>query len=258
MLETHAQFAQTQPNTPYPQEDLRRYRYHTGAPLTPLDPDEVCPVLFRDIGPAAMATFLRSGVLPRLAGPLSPIGYMRTADYAEPYVDHGQIGRLVLLRPLTLAPWHSGIATIYIASASRPVHWPTIAFVPGALPLRDAAHELALVRDRRELREVYGGCVFDDVVADTLGRLDHLQHSLSESERLAGPLRGHLQKGDRTSRKHARKLLESTGLTEGDLCSAWHHISASRRDFIQRALEDIAGPIDALGAAHPAAQGRQP
>ena len=41
--------------------------------------------------------------------------------YVEPYTDHEQIGRLVLLRPLLLGPWHSGVPHIYVARATR---WP--------------------------------------------------------------------------------------------------------------------------------------
>src|SRR5437660_291858 len=70
--------------SPYPADNLSAYRYHTGASLRPLRPDEVCPVLFRDLGPVALARFLR-GQLRRLAGPQSPIIYMRTEEYVEPY-----------------------------------------------------------------------------------------------------------------------------------------------------------------------------
>src|SRR5438045_77285 len=91
---------------PYPADDLSGFRWHTGATLRPLAAEAACPVLFRDIGPAALARFLR-GQLRRLAGPLSSLVYMRNADYIEPYIDHEGTGRLVLLRPLTLQPWHA-------------------------------------------------------------------------------------------------------------------------------------------------------
>src|SRR3954469_6225574 len=97
-------------------DDLSGYRWHTGATLRPVNPGEGCPVLFRDIGPAALALFLR-GRLPRLAGPPSPIVYMRTAEYVEPYTDFEQTGRLALLRPLGLRPWHSGLPHVYVARA---------------------------------------------------------------------------------------------------------------------------------------------
>jgi hypothetical protein len=68
-------------------ENLARFRYHTGATLRRLAPEEPCPRLYRDIGPQAMARFL-AGRLERLAGPLAPILYSRTAAYREPYRDH--------------------------------------------------------------------------------------------------------------------------------------------------------------------------
>src|SRR3954453_3119284 len=95
---------------------LSGFRWHTGATLRPVAPGEACPVLFRDIGPAALALFLR-GKLPRLAGPLSPIVYMRTADHVEPYTDYEKTGRLVMLRPLAIGPWHSGVPHIYVSKA---------------------------------------------------------------------------------------------------------------------------------------------
>src|SRR5262245_4268921 len=106
-------------------ENLARFRYHTGATLRPLAPDEPCRVLFRDVGPLAAADFLR-GRLRRLAGPLAPILYTRTADYREPYVDHGRVGRLVFLRPKALNPWDSGVPTVYVASLRQRVEPHTI------------------------------------------------------------------------------------------------------------------------------------
>ena len=38
-------------------------------------------------------------IVASLAGPPSPITYMRTEAYVEPYTDHERIGRLVFLRP---------------------------------------------------------------------------------------------------------------------------------------------------------------
>src|SRR5262245_43147375 len=125
----------------YPADRLAGFRWHTGADLRPLAPDEVCPVLFRDVGPEATALFLR-GQLRRLAGPLSPIIYMRTEDYVEPYVDPERIGRLVFLRPLRLHVWHSGVPSIYVASARHLCDPETVGFVPGEVPLAEAARRL--------------------------------------------------------------------------------------------------------------------
>src|SRR5580692_10642661 len=100
------------------EENLTRFRYHTGATLRRLDPDEPCPRLYRDIGPEAMALFLR-GRLGRLAGPFAPILYTRTAEYAEPYRDFEPIGRLVFLDSRQLRPWFSGVQHVYVASVAN-------------------------------------------------------------------------------------------------------------------------------------------
>ena len=96
--------------------ELSRFRYHTGAQPTPLTTDETCPVLFRDIGVDAMVRFLDAD-LQRLSGMLSPITYLRTANYVEPYTDHGRIGRVMVLAPRNIGVWHSGIDEVYIAPA---------------------------------------------------------------------------------------------------------------------------------------------
>src|SRR5262249_8306696 len=119
------------------EDDLSRFRYHTGASLRPVGPDEAYPVLFHDLGPVALARHLR-GQLPRLAGPLTPLLYMRTLAYREPYVDHEQIGRLMFLRPRALGAWHAGIPEVYVARATRPVAADAVGYVPGSIPLARA------------------------------------------------------------------------------------------------------------------------
>src|SRR5262245_32186813 len=99
-------------------QNLARFRWHTGAEPFRVESDAAPALLFRDIGPVAMEQFLRGG-LGRLAGPMTPITYLRTADYREPYTDHARIGRLVVLRPMELHPWHSGLPHIYIADAAQ-------------------------------------------------------------------------------------------------------------------------------------------
>jgi hypothetical protein len=223
----------------YPAEDLVGFRWNTGATLRPIAASEVCPVLFRDIGPAALALFLR-GKLPRLAGPLSPIVYMRTADYVEPYTDYERTGRLVILRPLALAPWHSGVPHIYVSRARFGVDFGTVGFVPGDLPLSDAAHLAADVTDTRELREALGGRVHDDAVAESLHQLDRLSVELARTELVADPLRRLLHSADRGVRERGRAEMARVGLTESDVCTAWHHIPGERRAWIEEALRRVA------------------
>jgi hypothetical protein len=136
-------------------DDLSGYRWHTGATLRPLAEGEPCPVLFRDSGTAALALFLL-GKLPRLAGPLSPIVYMRTADHVEPYTEYEKTGRLAMLRPLALGPWHSGVPHIYVSKARPGVDHNTVGFVPGERPLAEAATRLSGAGNTDELREAFG------------------------------------------------------------------------------------------------------
>jgi hypothetical protein len=224
----------------YPADHLARYRFHTGADLRPIGEDEPCPILFRDVGPVALARFLRGG-LRRLAGPYTPITYLRTAAYEEPYTDHEAIGRLVFLRPLCLHPWHSGVPSIYVARATRTGDPATIGFVPGGLPLAEVARRVAEAADVAGLREVLGGRHHDAEVADTLGRLDRLTADLAETETVAGPLRLDLQSADPRRRDRAVAAMSRVGLDEADLCAAWHHLSRDRRGFMMDALRRIGG-----------------
>ncbi|HEC84514.1 MAG TPA: hypothetical protein ENI48_04630, partial [Thioploca sp.] len=222
----------------YPADNLSQYSWHTGAPLRPLQADETLSALFRDIGPVAMTTFLDRG-LKRLAGPVTPITYMRTAAYQEPYTDYERIGRLVFLQPRQLHPWCSGVSHIYVAQASRLPDVQTIAFVPGTLSLEEADPLSRDVRNRHEWREVLGGRPYDDIYADTLERLNRLNQELQDSEKLALPLRRALQSSIRDIRLRARDTMRQVGLTESDLCTAWHHIAPQRRAMIWEALKQI-------------------
>jgi hypothetical protein len=238
MREPPSDFNRGRPSLFYPVSNLARFRYHTGAEPRPLEPDEPCPVLFRDLGPAATALFLR-GRLRRLAGPLSPIIYMRTCEYVEPYTDHEQIGRLVFLRPLVLQPWHSGVPTVYVAPAEQLLPASAVGFVPGDVPLAKAAELAGDLKDVTEWREVLGGRCHDDALAETLYRLDLLDAELRETEERAAPLRAWLQSSSKDRRQRAREQMARAGLTEEDLCSAWHHLSRPRRAEVREALRRL-------------------
>lgn len=200
-----------------------------------------CPILFRDLGPEATARFLR-GTLRRLAGPLSPILYMRTESYAEPYTDHERIGRLVVLRPLELRPWSSGVAFIYVARSTRSAPADALGFIPGGVPLAEAARLASGLRDASELREALGGRHHDAAVAEALHGLDRLAAELATTEALAGPLRDEFQADDPRWRDRASEAMRAVGLVEIDLCTAWHHLPRDRRGFVAEALTRI-GPI---------------
>src|SRR5262245_44198331 len=168
-------------STADPGEDLSRFRYHTGATLRRLEPDEPCRLLFRDIGPWAMAQFLR-GRLRRLAGPFAPILYTRTAEYREPYVDYEPVGRLVFLRPKLLAPWHSGVPHIYVAPRRQRVDPQTVGFLPADINLADAERRLQGAADVASLREALGRAGYHEAVAETLAALDRVNAENEEAE----------------------------------------------------------------------------
>ena len=220
-------------------DDLSGFRWNTGATLRPIAPGEACPVLFRDIGPAALALFLR-GTLPRLSGPLSPIVYMRTADYVEPYTDFEHTGRLVILRPLSLGPWHSGVPHIYVSRARPGVDFGTVGFVPGDVPLSEASRLVGGATNTRELRDALGGRIHDDAVAESLHQLDRVAVELARTETIADPLRKRLHSANRDTRERAQAEMARVGLTESDVCTAWHHLPRERRAWIEEALARIA------------------
>jgi hypothetical protein len=216
-------------------DDLSRFRYHTGATLRRVDPDEACPLLYRDIGPEAMVRFL-DGRLERLAGPLAPILYSRTARFREPFTDHAPVGRLVFLQPHELRPWFSGIAEVYVA----PVRWRPTQLVVGFLPAHvdPSRADTLLVGLRRhpDFRDALGGSAYDEACVETRAALDRLNRDLAETETLAEPMRRKLQSRSRDEADAARAWLDRHRLTESDLCTAWHHLPRERRDLLRDAL----------------------
>jgi hypothetical protein len=236
MHETPADFnGATGDSRLYPADDLSGFRWHTGATPRPVAAGEVCPALFRDVGPAALALFLR-GQLRRLAGPLSPLVYMRTVEYVEPYTDYERTGRLVVLRPLRLHPWHAGTPHVYVARARPGIDGQTVGFVPGEVPLTEAVRLGREVQDVGEHREALGGRRYDEATAESLLALDRLGDESARTEVRAAALRRRLQSPDRGERERARAEMVRVGLTEADLCAAWHHLPRARRGWIAEAL----------------------
>ena len=221
-------------------DDLSRFRYHTGAALRRHPAGEAWPVLFRDLGAVAMASFLR-GELRQLAGPTTPLLYMRTIDYHEPYIDYEDIGRVVLLRVDELGPWHSGVPEVYVARATAAVPSDAVGFAPPETTLFDVARRAAGVRHARDLREALGGRQHDALCADTLARLDVLNTEAARLEGFAEPLRAALQSLDPERRSAARAEMARLDLSEMDLCAAWHHLPRDRRAALRESLPRIEG-----------------
>jgi hypothetical protein len=216
-------------------DNLARFRYHTGATLRRLAPDEPCPRLYRDVGPDAMARFL-AGRLERLAGPLAPILYCRTALYREPYRDFEPVGRLVFLQPRELRPWFSGVAQVYVGPVQCDARTVTVGFLPADFDPMCAENVIEGVTTLVDLREALGGRVYDEAIAETRASLLRLNRELAEAEAFAEPLRRRLQSSDRAEAEAARDWLSARGLDETDLCAAWHHLPRGRRARLCDAL----------------------
>jgi hypothetical protein len=182
-----------------------------------------------------MASFL-AGRLTRLAGPLAPILYSRTAVFQEPYRDFEHVGRLVFLKPHELRPWFSGIAHVYVASVPRDVATVTLGFLPAHIDPACAESLLAGVASLVDLRDALGGRVYDEAVLDTRASLERLNRELTETEALAQPLRRRLQSREPGLALAARDWLARRGLEETDLCGSWHHLPRERRARLRDAL----------------------
>jgi hypothetical protein len=100
------------------------------------------------------------------------------------------------------------------------------------------------MRDTRELREHLGGAVHDDWLATTADRLRAFGRELAEVEAQLAPLRRAFQAADNDRRRRARDRMAALGLTEVDLCAAWHHIAPARR----AELIDLVRGADVRGA----------
>ena len=111
-------------------ENLARFRYHTGATLRRLAPGGALPApLSRHRaggdGPLSGRS-ARAARWPAGADPLQP----DCGVFQEPYRDYEPVGRLVFLKPRELRPWFSGVANVYVASVPRDVASVTVGFLP--------------------------------------------------------------------------------------------------------------------------------
>src|SRR5262249_8044663 len=136
------------------------------------------------------------------------ITYLRTSAYREPYVDYGHIGRIMLLQPLQIDPWHSGVESVFIASREVRIDQQSMVFIPAAIPLAEAAVRFRGVRVRDELVEVIGHKDYEVVVKETLASVAELRQAHEETERLASPLRRLFQSIDRRNRELAHEWMK--------------------------------------------------
>jgi len=219
-------------------DDLTPYGWHTGGAVRPMDPESPSALLFRDLGPVAMQRFLE-GTLPRLAGPTSPVTYLRTAAYREPYADGVEVGRLAILPCAPWRPWHAGVDEVFVTRADRAPDAAVITVLPARVDPRRFAREAAHMQNTAEAHEHLGA----DYRAWRASHAEHLARFNADAARVeavAAPLRARYQSADQRERDAARTLLEAIGLTELDLCGAWHHLSDARRAHVRDALARVA------------------
>lgn len=220
--------------------DLRAYRWHTGAELSPVDPSEALGPLFRDVGVEGLTNFL-SGSLRRLAGPMTPLTYMRTAEWREPYTDHARTGRLAILRPHALRPWRAGVPHVFVARASAMPEEEALGYVPGDVTLAEAASSLDGASHRGELREALGGSLHDEQCESDRAMLVALARERDAVDRVLESERRMLQSGSHLEAGRVRARLAHFDLREDDLCAAWHHLPEDRRARL-RAWSASEGP----------------
>ena len=106
----------------------------------------------------------------------------------------------------------------------------SLGFIPGDIDLKDAEQALMDVENIVELREILGGTVYDELLRDNLERLGRLNESHSTTEKSGAlAMREALKSQDNECREKARECMKELAITEGDLCTAWHHLPDSRR-----------------------------
>lgn len=215
--------------------DLSKYSWHTGAKLRKIDPDENCPVLFRDLGPVGMVNFLE-GKLTRLAGPMTPLTYMRDSSYDEPYVDYAEIGRIIFLKPHSIFPWFSGVDHVYVTSSSLVIDTNTLGFLPNDY-LRGKDAELKQIKNCMELSDYIQN--YHDFMLYKKNQLKNLNLEHTQVEKYAHPLRLLLQTGTSREKENVRKIMSSIELNEDLLCRAFHHIKQSERKDMYEKLKEM-------------------
>ena len=241
-------------------ETPEKYRARTGnaAPVTdvsiaagelgttprPPREDEVVPTLFRDVGPQALGLFLE-GALVDLQGPDSVCVYMRDATLPGFMECVAEFGALTILQPVSMGPWVSGQAGIWIAEKGR---WPvkgSIAFSPAEATADLTALDAKLVDlpDAAALREALGGAAYDVAVDDSTRRLRQYLEDWEAVERNTIPLRAVLKGPSQAKRDELQRILSGEGLSEKDLLANWFHLTRARRDDIRVKIAAVSARI---------------
>lgn len=238
MRETPRAFA-TRTGAPPPASDVRIAGEVLGSAARPLDEDEACPTLFRDVGPQALQLFLE-GKLTRLEGPASPCVFLRDATLPGFTGVVRELGVLVFLQPLTLGPWFSGQPGIYVSELSRMPPAQTLGFVPRVESIADAAAKIGDALDTAAMREALGGARYDAEVADVKHELAQYLETWQHIERESQPWRSILAGNRDALRTAALNALAGEGVSERDLSVPLFQLSKSRRAELAQKLSTLA------------------
>jgi hypothetical protein len=137
---------------PVPATDVSVAGPILGTRPRPPAPGEPCPTLYRDVGPQALAQFVR-GEATQFEGRGSACAFLRDATLPAYSSCVEQFGALVLLQPLALGPWVSGQAGIWVSEAGRMPPHDVVAIVPAGVDLPDFDARIEMAATRSEYRE---------------------------------------------------------------------------------------------------------
>ena len=211
--------------------NLRKYRWHVGTTPFPCSDSEPRPLLYRDVGLEGLDLFLRDK-LRRLAGPLSPVTYVRTSAYREPYVDEENTARLVVLPSSSLPLWHSGQKDIYLLPADIAISNLQLALAPGDVPRSEIDHRLQDACSTMEAREALGGQIYDEYIHEHREHIHKLLKERSAQESFSSRLRRQFQSGCAEEQARIREWLLRHDLSENDLTAAFHHVPRKKRNIL--------------------------
>ncbi|MBI3099240.1 MAG: hypothetical protein HYY93_13520 [Planctomycetes bacterium] len=220
----------------YPGEALRSQAGAIGSMPRPIAPGEPCPILFRDVGPDALAAFLLGGI-DSLAGPEAAVVWLRSAEVPPPTRATAEFGEIILLRPMSLLPWKVDEPGVYVAAADRAAAAESLGFVPPDLDRRAAAKAAEAMATEAEWGHHLGSEAYDGAKRLAAGRLGEYLAERSLIEEWAAPLRRLFAEVP----ERARSEMERLGLREEDLFGPWFGLDRERREEVRKILMGLGG-----------------
>jgi hypothetical protein len=236
MRETPREF-ERRTGQPMPATDVRIAGELLGSHARPLAEDEVCPTLYRDVGPHALHAFLQ-GKLATLEGPDSLCIFMRDATLPGFSTVVREMGMLTVLEPLAMGPWFSGQSGIYVAE--RGLMPRAIGFVPQVESIAEVDAKLEQVSDTETLREALGGVRYDEQVREAKNAVQQYLELWSQVEAQASAWRTLVGGHREALRTAALTALEREGVSENDLSVPLFSLPRARRSELAQKLAALA------------------